>query len=106
MGKKEPVSDKVDAPGGDGKDLVIGFQLQAQVDFEVLADLAQQPVQRRLIRGQENHVIQVAEIMPDQLFFFQPVVKIGQVKIGEVLRQVVADRKTRSAFDDLVEEPQ
>lgn len=102
---EEPVSYEVDAAGRDGKDLIVRFQLQAKVCLEIFPDLPKKPVKRWLIRRQKDHIVQVPEIVPDFLFLLQPVIEVRQVKIGEVLREIVADRKARRAVDDLLEEP-
>lgn len=53
----------------------------------------------------DHQVIGVTEIKTDPFFFLDPVIKIGQVEIGKVLAEIVANRQPGSAINDLVEQP-
>lgn len=58
------------------------------------------------VRRQYHDIIGIPEIIPDAFHFLDPVIEVGQVKIGEILAEVVADWQTWSRVDDLVQEPQ
>ena len=60
-------------------------------------------MQERLVLVQKKHVVGIPEIIFDTDLLFYPMVKVCEEQVGEILRQVIADRDTGGTIYDLVE---
>ncbi len=54
--------------------------------------MGQQPMQFGFAGCQKYHIIRIPEIMPDMHLLFDPVVKVGEIQVGQILAQIVSDR--------------
>ncbi len=106
MGMVKSVADEVDAPGRLNRIyLIISFYLEPEPGLHIFADVRQQLVERRLVRGQDHQVVSVPEIIPDTFNLLDPMVESGEIEVGEILTEVISDRQARGAVDDLIQEP-
>lgn len=85
------VSEYIDTPFCDGEYLVIAFNLQLEVDMEISAYLGQYGMQLGLGGCQEYHIVCVSEIVLYTKIFFDVMVEIGEIDIGQVLAQIIAN---------------
>lgn len=99
------IADKVDASCRDRENLVIFFHLELEI-FQIFFDLAEQGMKHRFACCQDHDVISISVIIFYCLLLFDPVIEIGKVEVGQVLAQIVADRKPGRTVNDLVQKPQ
>lgn len=56
--------------------------------------------------SKEDQIISISEVIPYPLDLFEPMIETGQVKVGEVLGEVVSDGKAICTVDNLFQEPE
>jgi hypothetical protein len=100
------IPDEIDPAGGNREDLVIGLDLKAQLRLEVFPDMGEKQVQLLFARRQDHHIVKIPEIITDHHILLKPVIETGKVKIGEILTEIIADRKPGRAIYNLFQEPQ
>ena len=59
-----------------------------------------------LVRGQDDHIIGIPEIIPDAQFLFEEMIQAGEIEISQVLAEVIPDRQAGSTVDDFFQEPE
>lgn len=87
------------------KDLFIPLQPQLQI-LHVFPYLRKKPVQFLLTRSKKHHVVSIAKVIPYLLHLLYPMIEVGQIQVGEILGEIVADRHSFGTVDDLVQEPE
>ena len=90
----------------DRKDLIVTFQLQIQILMQIVVDLDEQTMKEGFVPMQEHHVVSISEVIPYPDDLLNPMVEIREVEIGEILRQVIANRHALCAVYNLVKKPQ
>lgn len=73
---------------------------------EICLNLSPKKVKGSLVPGKYDHVVSIPEVMAHTPVLLQPVVEPCQVVIGKILAQIIADRKSGCAVDDLVQQPE
>lgn len=82
---EEPIAQEVNASGGNREHLVVLFNSEFQIVFEVGGYFFQQDMQIRFIMMKDHQIIGIPEIKTNSLYLFKPMIEIGKVEIGEVL---------------------
>ena len=90
----------------DWKNLIVALQFQIKVLVQVVVDLNEQAVQEGFVLMQEHHIVSVSEVIFYSDDLLNPMVEIREVEIGEILRQIIANRNAFCAVYNLVEKPQ
>lgn len=62
-------------------------------------------MKRWLVGSQDHQVVGIPEIISNAFLLFKPVIETGQVKIREILAQIVTDRQAGRTIDDLLQKP-
>ena len=105
MSVPEDISNEINAPIVNRKYLVVAFDLQLQILGHVDPDIRQQLVEIFFTVGEDHQVISIPEVILYCFVLLHPVIEVGQIKISEVLTQVVPNWKAFGAVDDLIQEP-
>lgn len=89
--------------------LPILFDLQLQLSTQVQAEHIQDAVQLFLAFSKHHNVIHVSEIVGYSQVFLNPMIKVGQIEVGQILTCEVADRQSlflTVTINYLIQQPQ
>lgn len=81
----EPVANEVNATYSNREHLVVLFNSEVQISFQVIGNFRKKGMEVGFVVMQDHQVIGITEIMADLFYLFDPVVKVSQVKVCKVL---------------------
>lgn len=105
VGMVRDIADKINSPAFYRENLVIAFYRQTPLRLQVVIYENQHTMQNRFFSGKYDNIIGITVIIPHPGHLLDSVVEFRQIKISEVLGNVIADWYTRRTVDNAVKQP-